>query len=391
MRITTVPMSLKILLKGQLRYMREHGFKVVAVSADGQEVGDLKTSEGVEHEVVPFTRAISPITDLRCLIRLIKIIRRTKPDIVHTHTPKAGLLGMMAAYFCSVPVRMHTVAGLPLMEARGFKRRLLINVERVTYRCAHWVYPNSQGLMDYITRHISSNRSKFRMLGKGSSNGINVEFFSRSADIERLRHELRAKLGFKENDIVYSFVGRIVKDKGIAELALAFKKILDETEVARARQERPEIFLLLVGAFEHDLSPLSGEILDFLEHNKNVRLTGFQQDVRGWLAASDVFVFPSYREGFPNVVMQAAVLRVPIIASDINGCNEMIHHNESGLIVPPKDIDALYKAMSSLAFDKQKQEMFAENAYRYIVQNFEQRTVWSELMKEYERLLNSTR
>src|SRR6187551_3696016 len=148
-RITTVPISLHLLLQGQFRYMREHGFDVITMSADGKEVADV-IKDGTPHIVIPMTRKITPLQDFKCLFKLIVEIKKLKPDIVHTHTPKAGLLGMIASWACRVPVRLHTVAGLPLMESSGPKRYLLDLAERLTYACAHIVYPNSQGLKVFI-------------------------------------------------------------------------------------------------------------------------------------------------------------------------------------------------------------------------------------------------
>src|SRR5688572_16963125 len=153
LRITTVPISLHLLLQGQFRYMREHGFDVITMSADGKEVVEV-IKDGTPHIVIPMTRKITPLQDFKCLLKLIQEIKKIKPDIVHTHTPKAGLLGMMASWMCRVPVRLHTVAGLPLMEASGFKHTVLRIAERVTYNCAHLVYPNSHGLKKYIEQHF---------------------------------------------------------------------------------------------------------------------------------------------------------------------------------------------------------------------------------------------
>ena len=372
LRITTASISLKLLLRGQFTYFQRQGFDVLTVSADGSEVKDLQ-AEGIPHRVVPMTRKITPLYDLICLWQLIRVMREFKPDIVHTHTPKAGLLGMIAARICGVPVRLHTVAGLPLMEAQGIKRWVLKMSERMTYWCAHQVYPNSMGLLKYIKEQLYITNRPLTVIGEGSTNGIDTSYFSPSPELMEKASTIRKRYHIPEDAVVFSFVGRIVKDKGIVELVEAFK-ILSTSR---------EVWLILVGPFEQDLDPVPPEVIQFITESSKVIKCGFQQDVRPWVLASDIFVFPSYREGFPNVVMQAVCLGVPCVVSDINGCNELIKHGVTGLIVPPKNHQALYDAMVILANDKKMSSEFAVKARQYVVENFDQQHIWGEILKEY--------
>jgi glycosyltransferase involved in cell wall biosynthesis len=383
LRITTVPISLHLLLKGQFRYMKEQGYDVYTVSADGPEIPEVE-KEGVPHIVLPFTRKITPIQDLICLVKLIRVMRRIKPDIVHTHTPKAGLLGMMAARWCRVDVRMHTVAGLPLMEATGLKRRVLEITEKITYACANHVYPNSTGLKQFMLEALNTRPNKVSIIGKGSSNGIDTGFFQRTPALEEQACSWRQQQGIESHDVVFSFVGRIVRDKGIVELVEAFKT-LKAKQAATGSSSR--LFLVLVGPFEQDLDPLPPEVHAFLQQDKSVILAGFQRDVRPWIMASDIFVFPSYREGFPNVVMQACLLAVPCVVSDINGCNEIIQQGKTGLIVPPKNSSALATAMEGLMRDGEKRATFAGSAREYVATHFDRVQVWAAIQREYERLM----
>jgi glycosyltransferase involved in cell wall biosynthesis len=371
LRITTVPISLKLLLEGQVNFFKQAGFEVLTVSADGSEVQELRAL-GIKHKVVSMTRSITPLRDLIAVVQLIQVIRKFKPHIVHTHTPKAGLLGMIAAWMCRVPVRMHTVAGLPVMEATGVKRKILLVTERITYACASKVYPNSKGLLDFIQSTFARYfETKFKIIGKGSSNGIDTTFFSRSPELEANAKAIREKYEITEDAIVFSFVGRLVRDKGLVELVEAFKKLTIPSR------------LLLVGPFENHLDPLPDEAMKFLQTDSRVILAGFQHDVRPWMMASDVFVFPSYREGFPNVVMQAACLELPVIASDINGCNEILQHEQTGLLVPVKNTEALHTTMLELASNSAKRKKLAEQSRAFVVNHFERKYVWSELLKEY--------
>jgi len=364
--------------------MIENGYDVYTISASGPEVEEV-LKEGVKHIPVPFTRKITPLQDVKCLLMLVRIIREIKPDIIHTHTPKAGLLGMLAGWICRVPVRLHTVAGLPLMESAGIKRSVLESTEKLTYACAHKVYPNSAGLEKFLVQVLDVNPGKLKVIGKGSSNGIDTEYFKRTPLLEDQAHAIRNEKKIQSNDLVFSFVGRVVRDKGIVELVEAFKTLSTRSDEFHIKTENtPRIFLLLVGPFESDLDPLPEHIRKFIDEDPRVILAGFQRDVRPWLMASDIFVFPSYREGFPNVVMQACLLQVPCIVSDINGCNEIISHGVTGLIVKPKDETSLADAMMLLINDEPKRKALSAVARDFVFENFKREVVWEGIRKEYE-------
>jgi glycosyltransferase involved in cell wall biosynthesis len=364
--------------------MKENGYDVVTISADGPEVKEV-LKEGIKHIIVPFTRKITPWQDLICLIKLVRIIKSIKPDIIHTHTPKAGLLGMLAGWLCGTPVRIHTVAGLPLMVASGMKRNLLALTEGITYACAHRIYPNSSGLKKFLIDELKAAPEKVKVIGNGSTNGIDTSLFSPSVSLQNESRTIRKRFGVSDSDLVFSFVGRIVKDKGIVELTESFKSIADNLVGSNA--EGKKVFLMLVGPFEEDLDPLPVSVVRFLRNDKRVILSGFQHDIRPWLMASDIFVFPSYREGFPNVVMQACLLEVPCIVSDINGCNEIISKDITGLIVPARDVKALTSAMVELMQDESRRKLLAKDARLFVSANFGREFIWESLRKEYEELI----
>lgn len=383
-RITTVPLSLKVLLKGQLRFMASNGFDVKGVSSEGEELREVHENEGIAVEAITMSRKITLFQDLKSLWEMWNFLRKEKPQIVHTHTPKAGIIGMLAARLAGVPHRLHTVAGLPLMEATGIKRKILNFVEKLTYSSATRVYPNSKGLYDFILQNNFTQSNKLKIIGNGSSNGINTTFFSPIQVTETERVTLREKLNFQPDDFVFVFVGRIVSDKGINELIKAF------SELQTAENNEPAgIKLLLVGGVESDLDPLNPETLVEINQNKDIISVGFQQDVRPFFAISDALAFPSYREGFPNVVMQAGAMGLPSIVSDINGCNEIIVEGENGLIIPPKNVEKLKEKMLTLAKDKNLYTKLKGNSRRMIESRYEQSVVWNALLEEYEGLLQS--
>ncbi|ADQ81912.1 glycosyltransferase family 4 protein [Riemerella anatipestifer] len=374
-RVTTVPISLYALLRGQLRYMSDH-FDVWGISSFGKELQLVEEEEEVCVSAVEMSRKITPFQDLKSLWKMWLLFRREKPCIVHTHTPKAGLIGMLASKLAGVPIRLHTVAGLPLMETKGGKRKLLDFVEKLTYACATKVYPNSKGLYDFIVEQKYTSIDKLSIIANGSSNGINTTHFSPKQISEELKKQLRKELDIKDTDFVYIFVGRLVGDKGINELIKAFKQI-----------QKQNIKLLLVGAEERDLDPLKTETIQEIERNKNIIAVGFQKDVRPYFAIADALVFPSYREGFPNVVMQAGAMGLPSIVSNINGCNEIIENNKNGLIVPSKDVESLRKAMQIIIDDDNLYLRLKENSREMIVSCYQREFVWEELLKEYNKLI----
>lgn len=383
-RITTVPLSLKVLLKGQLRFMASNGFDVKGVSSEGEELREVHENEGIAVEAITMSRKITPFQDLKSLWEMWNFLRKEKPQIVHTHTPKAGIIGMLAARLAGVPHRLHTVAGLPLMEAIGTKRKILNFVEKLTYSSATRVYPNSKGLYDFILQNNFTQSNKLKIIANGSSNGIDTTFFSPDQVTELERVTLREKLNIQPNDFVFVFVGRIVSDKGINELIKAFSELQ-----AVENNEPTGIKLLLVGGLENDLDPLNPETLAEINQNKDIISVGFQQDVRSFFAIADALVFPSYREGFPNVVMQAGAMGLPSIVSDINGCNEIIIEGENGLIIPSKNVEKLKEKMLTLAKDKNLYTKLKGNSRRMIENRYEQSVVWNALLEEYEGLLQS--
>ncbi|WP_288883513.1 glycosyltransferase family 4 protein [Pedobacter panaciterrae] len=381
-RITTVPQSLKSLLRGQLRFMSEQGFEVMGVSSSGEELEEVRMTEGVQTVAIEMTRTISPIKDLKALFQLVKLFRKEMPDIVHTHTPKAGLLGMMAAKITGVPHRLHTVAGLPLTVATGAKRILLNFIERLTYACATNVYPNSYGLEKIILEHKFTTTTKLKVIGKGSSNGIDTAHFDPSLISSEMRTALRKELGIAADDLIFLFVGRVVTDKGINELVESFTIV---------NNKYPKSHLVIVGEYEKNLDPLKPITEKVIEEHTNIHAVGYTSKVIDYFAFADVLTFPSYREGFPNVVMQSAAMQLNAIVSDINGCNEIIKNGDNGWIVPVKDTASLQSRMEwCLKNKKQSIEMGLKS--RMVMQSdYERRFVWMEILKEYNRLLGTHR
>ncbi|MDO4186112.1 MAG: glycosyltransferase family 4 protein [Bacteroidales bacterium] len=370
LRISTIPLSLDILLKGQLRMLAEH-YEVVAVSSPGPELQKVAEREGVRTVALPMERRISLWKDLKSLVGMIRLIRKERPDMIHSLTPKAGLLSMLAGWLCGVPVRMHTFTGLVFPTTTGWKQKLLILTDRITCACATYVNPEGLGVKRDMERYHITNKP-LHIIGSGNISGIDMAYFSRSEEVLEKAADYR-----DEKRFTFCFVGRMVGDKGINELVCAFREIYEK---------HPEVRLVLVGPFEEKLDPVLPETKEQILHHPGIRFMDWQSDVRPFLAASDVFVFPSYREGFPNVVIQAGAFDLPCIVTDINGSNEIIVHGENGVIIPPRDKEALQTAMLRMIEHPEERLRLAQNARRMIAERYEQKQLWRALLNVYESL-----
>lgn len=371
-RSSTVPDSLNVLLRGQLRILAEK-YEVVGLSSPGKALDEVHEREGVRVIAVPMERRISVWKDLVSLWRLWRVFMKEKPDMVHSVTPKAGLLSMLAAKLAGVPVRMHTFTGLVFPTAKGLKQKILIWTDRLTCACATYVNPEGKGVKRDLEAY-KITRKPLHVIANGNVNGIDIDYFKPT---EELRQEARSMM--KGCVFTFVFIGRVVRDKGINELVKAFEKLY---------RENPAVRLVVVGQFEEKLDPVLPEVKEMMQNCLEIEMVGYQKDVRPFLLASDVLVLPSYREGFPNVVMQAGAMGLPCIVTDINGCNEIIVPNENGMIIPPKNEEALYGAMKYAVEHSREMKKMGERARPLIVNRFEQHIVWEALLVEYKKLLH---
>ena len=368
-RLSTIPLSLDVLLQGQLRMLSEH-YEVVGVSSPGEELDKVAQREGIRTIAVPMERKISPFKDLVSLFRLIRLFHREKPWMVHSLTPKAGLLAMTAAWICRVPVRIHMFTGLVFPTTSGLKQKILMATDSITCACATNVLPEGKGVKRDL-EHFRITSKPLQIIGNGNINGIDLEFFDRTPEVLEQAEKYR-----KEEVVTFCFVGRIVRDKGMNELVAAFQRL---------HQAYPNTRLVLVGPFEEKLDPVLPETRQAIEQHAAIEWMGWQNDIRPFLAASEVFVFPSYREGFPNVVLQAGAMGLPSIVTDINGSSEIITEGVNGSIIPSQDEEALYKAMEKL-LDTEERRKLAQQARPQIANRYERKALWKELLKFYRSL-----
>ena len=370
-RTSTIPASLENLLKGQLKMLSKY-YNVLAVSSPGDDMETIEEREGVRTIAIPMERRISLIKDFISLIRLIVLFAKERPDMVHSITPKAGLLSMLAAWITRVPVRMHTFTGLVFPTATGKMQKLLIAMDRLTCFCATHINPEGEGVKrDLVNYNITSK--PLHIIANGNVNGIDLEYFDKTPEVVEKACSYK-----KEGTFTFCFVGRMVRDKGINELVHSFLRLYQKDERVR---------LLLVGPFEKELDPVLPEVEEHILHHPGICYMGYQNDVRPFLVASDALVFPSYREGFPNVVIQAGAMGLPAIVTDINGCNEIVLPDLNGVIIPSKDEQALYESMKYFASHPVEVERMAANTRPLIASRYEQRIVWNALLDEYKSII----
>ena len=365
-RLSTIPQSLSSFCRGVLRELSQE-YDVIAVSSPGKALDEVSAQEGVRTIGVPMERHISLLKDLKSLWRMWRVLRREKPDMIHSMTPKAGLISMMAGWLTGVPVRVHTFTGLVWPTTSGLKRRILMATDWLTCACATHVIPEGEGVKsDLLNHHIT--RKPIKVLGYGNVKGIDLDYFKPAETLSEIHK------GF-----TFVFIGRLVRDKGINELVKAFDRL---------HQEIPDTRLVLVGPREDNLDPVLPETLERINRGDGIEAVGKQSDVRSFYAQADALVFPSYREGFPNVVIEAGAMGLPSIVTDINGSREIIIDGQNGIIVPPQNEDALYHAMKRFVEEPKFVKQLATNARPLIASRYEQSYVRNCLYSFYREILN---
>lgn len=372
-RATTVPQSLNTFCKGMLRELSEK-YEVVGVSSPGEALEEVASREGVRVIAVPMERHISLWHDLRALVQMIGVFRKERPTMVHSMTPKAGLLCMIAGWLTGVPVRVHTFTGLVWPTSTGLKRKILMFTDKLTCACATHIIPEGEGVKnDLIAGKITNKLLK--VLGYGNVKGVDMEQCSRRPEVMKIAEKLR-----KNDSFTFLYVGRIVRDKGINELCSAFERLHNEYPATR---------LILVGPYEDALDPISEKSRRIIRENGAIKSVGAKSgdELLAYYASADCFVMPSYREGFPNTVLEAGTMELPSIVTDINGSREIVIEGENGMIVPPQNADALYNAMKVIVQSKADREKMASNARKMIADRFEQSFVRKCLYDFYEEIL----
>ena len=374
-RASTVPQSLETFCNGMLKELSEK-YEVIGLSSPGEDLDLVRTREGVRTIAVPMERHISLMKDLKALLAMIQVLRKERPYMIHSMTPKAGLLCMVAGKLTGVPVRIHTFTGLVWPTSTGLKRKILMLTDKLTCACATNIIPEGQGVKnDLIAGKIT--KKPLKVLGYGNVMGVDMQHFSQRPEVLKLVEGLNLR---DESKFTFLFVGRIVRDKGINELVGAFKKLYSEY---------PGIRLILVGPYEDNLDPISQESRDAIGAYDDIVAVGKKmgEELLAYYAAADCFVMPSYREGFPNTVLEAGAMGLASIVTDINGSREIIVDGENGMIVPPQNEERLYQAMKVMLTSQADREKLAGNARKMIADRFEQSFVRKCLYEYYDEVM----
>jgi glycosyltransferase involved in cell wall biosynthesis len=379
--VLTVPESL-LFLRGQVKWMKERGYDISVVTSPGEGIWAFEMDEGVIIHQLEMPRAITPGRDLATLARLTALIRRIGPDLVHAHTPKGGLLGMLAARAAGVDARLYHLRGLALTTATGARRAVMTAAERTSCSVATHIVCNSHTLRDEALALNLCPPDKIEVLLKGSGNGVDAGGRFNPARLPAgTRESVRKELGIPLGALVVGFVGRLVGDKGVRELREAWLKL---------RTERPDAHLLLLGRFEdRDAVPL--DVRASLENDERVHLAGFLKDTARIYAAMDVLALPTYREGFPNVPLEASSMRLPVIATRVAGCIDAVEDGVTGTLIEPRSAEALLTALRQYAADPALRRKHGDAGRARVEQSFQRERIWEALEALYQRELTRPR
>lgn len=372
--VTTTDISLALLLGPQLRAFSGAGYDVVGISAPGPHVAQL-AEWGIRHIGLQHaTRAMAPFRDLAALAELRRVFRTLRPTIVHTHNPKPGVYGRLAARTTRVPVVVNTVHGLyALPTDRRAKRVAVYTLERVAAACSHAELVQNPEDIE-VLRRLGVPADRLHLLG----NGIDLSRFDRAALDANRRHELRAEWGIEGDGVVCGVVGRLVAEKGYREVFAAAEQLADRA---------PHLTFVVAGPADPEKADeLDEHVLARARAAPNIRLLGMRSDVEDLYAAFDLYALASYREGFPRSAMEAAAMELPIVATDIRGCRQVVDHERTGLLVPARDAGALARAIERLASDEVTRRRLGTAAREKARREFDDRRCIDLTLDVYARL-----
>ncbi|MBI5570229.1 MAG: glycosyltransferase [Desulfomonile tiedjei] len=378
--VATIPLTISLFLRGQIPFMQNRGFEISVVCSPAPESDEIAAREGVRVYEVPMVRGIAPLADLLSLVRLWLLFRRIKPDVVHSSTPKAGPLAMVAGFFAGVPVRIYTLRGVMVDRRTGLARQVLRMMEWIGCRFADQVVAVSRSVAEVIVRGGMCSERKIVVLGRGSSNGVDAEHLFNPALVDSNEVSgLRTACRIPADATVIGFIGRIVHGKGIVELGAAWRNI---------RDRRDNTFLLIIGP-EEPQDPVPEEVLAQLKADPRVVMVDLvpREKMPLYYRLMDVIAFPTYSEGLPNVPLEAAAMKVPVVATRVTGCVDVVADSVTGTLVPVANADALAAALDAYLDDPDLRLRHGSAGRNLVLREFRPETVWQSLYERYMYLL----
>lgn len=378
--IASVPSTLRAFYQPLVNSLVAHQINLTVVASPGPELEELARTGHIHAFPVPISRNIAPWRDLRSLFTLTRALRRGRFHLVHTHTPKAGMLGMIAAFLTRVPRRVHTLHGLPLETSRGLSRRILLWADRLTCRLAHVVCVVSHSLYARALELRLAPPGKLTILGDGSACGVDLNRFQRTPQVEQESAKIRQSFHIPPSADVIGFVGWMVADKGVPALVEMFERVA---------QTRHNVHLLMIGPDTGPRDPLPAKAWRSIREHPRIHYPGLVNDPVPYYAAMDVLVLPTRREGFPYALLEAAAMSVPVVATRVTGCVDAVMDGRTGFLVPLHDIPAMQKAVERLLNDKTLREHMGRAARSDVEQRFDSRRLVAAHWDLYERLPNS--
>ena len=374
--ITTVDSSMYVLFPDLFPLLQKKGFAVTAICADGPWLEKVR-AQGIRVIVVPMKRDFAVASDLKCLWKLYRIFKREKFDLIHYNTPKAALLAGLAGRMVGCRALLYTLRGLGYTAFGGLKREVGKLCEKAACRCAHNVIAISNSLKTEAVREGLLAADRIKVLGAGSSRGVDLEKFRINNRTMTAAKNIRQQLGIGESDVVIGYAGRMTEEKGIIELAKAFMNL---------KAVHSNLHLIMMGHLDQR-KPLEAENRELLERSQGIHLLSFKDNVSDYLAAMDILVLPSYREGFGNSLIEASAMGLPVVATDIIGCRDAVINGKTGILVNPREIKCLEDALAWLIDSPASRKTLGENGRQWVTNNFDRRTVWARLIEVYEQKL----
>jgi glycosyltransferase involved in cell wall biosynthesis len=375
--LSTEPITFKLLLSGQPELMKEQGWEVLLVSADGREIQQVCRAEGVQHEVIPFVKGVNYVEDFISFWLLFQMVRKERPDVIHSYDSKTGYLGMLAGNLAGIPHRIHSITEMPV-HAKNPQKGLTF-LEKWTLSKATSLWVNSTGMLTYLTSNSGVEGSKFKLLGSGSTRGVDLEKFNRQVLKENHLVAATMRILPGENDFIILAVGKLTKGKGVEDLVAAFVK---SKIVSRSK-------LVLIGPFDQEKDPVNQETMQVIrEHPRLVQLD-WTDHVAHYLALADVLVHASHEEGFSNVLLEAAAMQVPIICSNCIGNTSFIKQQKTGLVFPIGEVTVLKEALEFAFVKREALTNYAEALFEEVQEKFDRKVMQQLQLEAYRQLVKN--